>query len=83
MLFLQISCFSVSIGKILKSDPHLPEKKIICFNDSPLQVMENTFYFLFKSSFRSQDLFGHVQKNGLIRKIGLLSKFLVMYKKMV
>ena len=83
MLFLQISCFSVSIGKILKSDPHLPEKKIICFNDSLLQVMENTFYFLIKSSFRSQDLFGHAQKNGLIRKIGLLSKFLVMYKKMV
>ena len=78
MLFLQISCFSVSIGKILKSDPHLPEKKIICFNDSLLQVMENTFYFLFKSSFCSQDLFGHVQKNGLIRKIRLLSKFITL-----
>ena len=52
---------------IFESESHLPKKKIVCFNESPLKMMRNPFYFkllsvpnnrtcaiiLFRSSFPS------------------------------
>ena len=36
----------------LKSDSHLPKKVFItCFNDSPLKMMKNAFYFILKALF--------------------------------
>ena len=35
----------IAIANVLKSDLHVPKKKIIiCFNDSPSKVMKNTFF---------------------------------------
>ena len=53
----------------LNSDSHLQKKIIfICFNQSPLKVMENAFYFMLKAllvlkifKFLSWD-FGHVKE---------------------
>ena len=34
----------------LRPDSHLPKRFIfICFNESPLKVMKNTFYFTLKA----------------------------------
>ena len=61
-----------------------PSKKncFIYFNESPLKMMENGFYFILKAllvlklfNFLSW-FFGLVEKNGLIRKIRLISKFM-------
>ena len=60
----------------LKSDPHLPKKKIpfICFNDSPSKIMKNAFYFILKVLFVlkifkfSSWLFGHVEKPAWLKK---------------
>ena len=66
--------------KSLKSDSHLPKNSFICFNESPLKVMKNAFYFILKALLVLKIfkflywLFGHVKKPGLIRKIRLLSK---------
>ena len=44
------------------------KKRIICFNDSPSEMMKNAFYFISKALFVlkifkfSSWLFGHVQK---------------------
>ena len=62
-----------------------PSKKYIfnCFNDSPTKIIKNVFLFHIKSSFRSQDIsvfvliFSARRKNGLNRKIGLISKFMM------
>ena len=35
----------------LKSDSHLPKKCFFCFNESPLKMMKNTFYFMLKALF--------------------------------
>ena len=35
----------------LKSDSHPPKKCVICFNESPLKMMKNTFYFISKTPF--------------------------------
>ena len=64
---------SVNLFKILtdflKSDPQLPKKKyLICFNESPLKMMQNAFYFILKALFVLKifkllsRLFGHVEK---------------------
>ena len=38
--------------KPLKSDSHLPKKFLfICFNESPLKMMKNVFYFILKALF--------------------------------
>ena len=59
-------------------------KKIyfVCFNESPLKMMKNTFYFILKAilvlkiiKFLSLFFFS-VWKNGLIRNTGLISKFM-------
>ena len=35
---------------VLMSDPHLPDKIIfIFFNESPLKMMKNAFYFILKA----------------------------------
>ena len=62
-----------------------PSKKdcFICFNENPLKTIENTFYFILKALFRSQDISVFVlnlrscRKNGMIRKVRLLSEFMV------
>ena len=65
----------------LNLDPHLSKKIVfICFNENLLKMMKNAFYFYLKSTFRSQDIqlfvltFWKCAKNGLIRKIYLISK---------
>ena len=67
---------------ILKLDSHLPKKiLLICFNESPLKMMKNAFHL--KSTFHSQDIlifaltFWSCRRNGLIRKIKLISKHLM------
>ena len=62
-----------------------PSKKnfFICFNDSPMKIIKNVFLFHIKSSFRSQDIsvfvliFSACRKNGLNKKTGLISKFMM------
>ena len=50
--------------------------------ESPLKMMKNVFYFTSKVIFIRKIfkffswLFGHVMKNGLIRKVRLISKFM-------
>ena len=54
---------------------------LICFNESPLKIMENTFYFILKALFVFKIFkflpwrFGHVEKS-FIRKIRLISTFI-------
>ena len=54
---------------------------LICFNESPLKIMENTFYFILKALFVFKIFkflpwrFGHVEKS-FIRKIRLISTFM-------
>ena len=66
---------------VLKSDSHIPKKKIICFDDSPSKMLKNVFYFILKVLFVLRIfkflswLFGHVE-NDLIRKIRLISKLM-------
>ena len=54
--------------KWLKSDSHLPKKFLfICFNESPLKIMKNVFYFILKALFVLKIFrilswhFGHVE----------------------
>ena len=61
--------------KNLKSDSHLPEKVFItCFNDSPLKMMKNAFYFILKAIFVLKIvkflswLFGHLEKTARLEK---------------
>ena len=78
-----------SVLQCLKSDSHLPKSFfIICFNDGPLKMMKSPFYFILKPLFVLKIfkflswLFGHVEslikkvRNGLIRKVRLIWKFL-------
>ena len=70
-----------SLKLFSKSDSHLLKKFVlfaskkcfICFNERPLKMMENVFYFFLKAlfilkifKFLSQ-FFGHIEKIGLIR----------------
>ena len=61
----------------LKSDSHLPKK-----GNSPSKMMKNTFYFILKALFILKIFkffvltFWAFRKNGLIRKITLISKFM-------
>ena len=54
---------------------------LICFNESPLKIMENTFCFILKALFVFKIFkflpwrFGHVEKS-FIRKIRLISTFI-------
>ena len=67
----------------LKSDSHPPKKIFfICFNESPLKMVKNAFYFILKGLFVLKMfkclfwLFWSCRKNGLIRNIRLISKFM-------
>ena len=58
----------------LKSDSNLPKRDcIICFIESFLKIMKNGFYF--KSFFLHY--FWSYRENGPIRKISLISKFMI------
>ena len=52
----------------VKSDSHFPKKCFICFNERPLTMMKNVFYFILKALFilkvfKSLSwLFSHVEK---------------------
>ena len=78
------TCLSLSQQSIsLKTDSHLPKNFCFtCFNDSPSKMMKNAFYFILKALFALKMftflswLFGHVEKNGLIRKIRLILKLM-------
>ena len=66
----------------LKSDSHLPRKIcFICFNESPLQMTKNAFYFILKALFILKvfnflsGVFGHLKKRLDFRTIRLISKF--------
>ena len=60
--------FSEMVIILLKSDSHFPKKNcFICFNENPLKMMKNVFYFIIKAlhvlklfKFLSR-LFGHVK----------------------
>ena len=59
----------------LKSDSHVPNKVcVICFIESPLKIMRNTFYFILKALFvlkifKSLSwLFGHVRKKDWLER---------------
>ena len=66
----------------LKLDSHLSKKFIfICFNESPLKMMKNAFYFILKALlvlriFKFVLTFWSCRRNSLIRKTRLISKFL-------
>ena len=58
-----------------KSDSHLPNKiMFMCFDEGPLKMMKNTFYFVLKALvilkiFKFMYwLFGHVEKTGWLER---------------
>ena len=54
---------------LLQSDSHLAKKNcFIYFNQSPLKIMKNAFYFILKV--------WTCRRNSLIRKLNLISKFM-------
>ena len=63
-------CSSVSIVKVGLS----PSKKNIYFNDSPLKMMENSFYLILKALFvfkifkHLSWIFGHVKKTARLER---------------
>ena len=67
--------------KSLKLDSHLPKNYFICFNESPSEMVKNAFYFILKAllvlkMFKFCVDFFAMYKNGLIREITLISKFM-------
>ena len=65
----------------LRSDSYLPKNLFICFNDSPSKIMKNGFYFILKALFffkifKFSSTFWAYRKNGLMRKISLISTFM-------
>ena len=56
---------------------HLPKNSFMSFNESPLKMMENGFYFILKALFVLKIFkFWLCRRNGLIRKITLISKLM-------
>ena len=73
-LWFFVSCF-------LKSDSHVPKKILfICFNENSLKMMKNAFNFILKALFVLKIFkfltFWPCRRNGVIRKIRLIAKFL-------
>ena len=66
----------------LKSDSQLPNKiGAICLIESPFKIIKNVFYFILKALFVLKifvfvTTFWSYRKNGLIRKMRLISKFM-------
>ena len=75
--------FSLHTKDLLKPDSHLLKQCFIWFNESPLKMMKNVFYFIWRAFFVLERfkylswLFSHI-KNGLIRRISLISKFMTL-----
>ena len=46
-----VTDLKISTRNNLKLDCHLPKKFFICFNDSPIKIMKNDFYFILKVLF--------------------------------
>ena len=44
--------FSGVLNANLKSDSHLPKKRVICLIENPLKTMKNAFYFILKAPLR-------------------------------
>ena len=66
---------------ILKLDSHLPNQFFLCFNESPLKLVKNAFYFILKALFvlkifRFLLTFWACIPNSLIRKVRLILKFM-------
>ena len=65
-----VSISYFKINTLLKSDSHLPKKDFIfiCFNEIPLKMTNNVFYFILKALFILKILkflywhFGHVEE---------------------
>ena len=76
MICSQVLIFPFSLIKSLNSGSHL--HYFVCFNESHLKMMENAFYFSLKTLFAQRFVFTFLscRKNGLIRKIRLISKFM-------
>ena len=78
---LQITKFeeeSILVTHHLMSDPHLLKKNcFICFNKSPLKMMKNAFYFIFKALFVLKIFkflswfFDDVEKTALLEQLNL------------
>ena len=73
------TCYHVICMAVpLTSDSHLPKNRVICFIESPLNMIKNAFYFTLKALFFLKILkflswlFAHVK----IGKIGLISKLM-------
>ena len=70
------------LRNFLKSDSHLPKKVVLYGLMKAFKMMKNAFYSILKALFILKIFkflswrFGHVEKNGLIRKISLVSKFM-------
>ena len=60
----------------MKSDSHLPKNCFICFNESPLKMMKDTFYFISKPLLVLVFVlsFWPCRKNAVIAMIRLISK---------
>ena len=44
--------FELKLTKNLKSDSHLSKRILfVCFNENPLKMMKNAFYFILKALF--------------------------------
>ena len=63
------------LKKYLKSDFHLPKKVLfICFNENPLKVVKNAFYFILKAHFVLKTFkflswhFGHAEETALLER---------------
>ena len=58
----------------LKLDSHLPKKNFFYFNESPLKVIKNTFYFILKTLFVLKilkflcGLLGHAEKTAWFKR---------------
>ena len=67
----------------LKLGSHVLKKCFLCFNEIPLKMMKNMFYFILKAPFVFKIFkflcwpFGHGERTGLIRKTRLISKFMM------
>ena len=77
MLLYNLYTFTFKVGL-----SPLKKKYFTCFNESPLKIIKNGFYFVIKPLFALKIFkflslqFGNVGKNDLIGKIKLTSKLM-------
>ena len=83
-MFFNVPLFVLKgYSQILKPDPHVPNKNCIIYViESPFKMIKNAFYFILKALFFLEVFnfcimnFWSCRKNGLIRKIRIISKFM-------